>query len=77
MRLRPLPDKRRGGGTADRARAAGAGSPRPVHEALVHQVSTRLTGPELDALCQALARLHGFFTELSGETGQSGPEQAS
>ena len=30
VRLRPLPDKRRGGGTADRARAAGAGSPRPV-----------------------------------------------
>ena len=77
VRLRPLPDKRRVVVQLTEPALRALEAHARFHEALVHQVSTRLTGPELDALCQALARLHGFFTELSSETGQPGPKQAS
>ena len=70
VRLRPLPDQRRVvvqlTEPAQRALQAHA----RFHQALVQQVSARLTGAELDALCQALAQLHGFFTELSREGGR-------
>lgn len=68
VRLRPLPDKRRVVlRLTEPARRALEAHAR-FHEALVRQVSARLTGPELDALCQALARLHSFFTEPPPES---------
>ena len=45
------------------------------HEQLIRQVSRTLTAPELEALCQALGRLHRFFTTMVGPVHTDGPDR--